>query len=372
MFTGAVMLGLYIGSTHPKAGKTLCATALGVLLQKKGVKVGYIKPVGDDPKSVETGNGDAGALVVQELLGQDVLPEDLTPVMCALNWTALGMARCDDYAARNLTAVKKAYASIAKGHDLTLVSGVGVFPVAGQFAGVDGLTLVNELNLQVLLVETIENGINFDAVLFAKRLLGKRFLGVILNKLPKEDVHLCRKWVLPYLKSYDVDVLGIIPNDQELNVIRCMDLAYELKGRIVAGNNRAAGMGITNFTIGSMQIDAFMAHIRDKSSCAIILGGDRTDLQLAALCSNLNCLVLTGNIGPSELIRVKAEAQDVPIIVVKENTFAVARRINQILKSHKFNDLEQINRGISLFDQSVDIELFWSAALASKAINKHS
>jgi BioD-like phosphotransacetylase family protein len=364
------MLGLYIGSTNPRAGKTLCATSLGVLLQKKGLKVGYFKPVGDDPKAVEAGNGDAGALVVQELLGQEALPEDLTPVMCTSNLAALGLARGEDCGLQNLTAIKKAYGRIALGKDLTLVSGIGVFPAAGQFAGIDGLTLVNELNLQVLLVETIENGINFDALLFARRLLGKSFLGVILNKLPEVDVPLCRKWVLPYLKSYNVDVLGIMPNDQELNVIRCMNLAHALNGRIVAGNNRAAGMGITGFTIGSMQMDNFMAHIRNKSSCALIVGGDRTDLQLAALCDSRNCLVLTGNIGPSELVRVKAEAQDVPVIAVKDNTYAVARRISRILKSHKFVDLEQINRGISLFERSIDLDRLWELACSNKLSQK--
>jgi BioD-like phosphotransacetylase family protein len=365
------MLGLYIGSTHPKAGKTLCATSLGVLLQKKGLKVGYFKPVGDDPKEVEAGNGDTVALVVQEILGQEVLPDHLTPVMRALSWATLGMARGEDFGARNLAAVKKAYGRIAIGKDLTLVSGSGVFPAAGQFAGVDGLTLVHELNLQVLLMETIENGINFDAVLFVKRLLGKKFLGVILNKLPEEEVPLCRKWVVPYLKSHGVDVLGIMPNNQELNVIRCMNLASDLNGRIVAGNSRAADMGITGFTIGSMQIDSFMDHIRGKSSCAIILGGDRTDLQLAALCGNSNCLVLTGNVGPSELVRAKAEAYDVPVIAVKETTYAVARHISRILKSQKFVDLEQINRGISLFEQSIDLDALWQAACSNKANQKN-
>jgi BioD-like phosphotransacetylase family protein len=360
------MLGLYIGSTHSKAGKTLCATALGVLLQKRGFRTGYFKPVGDEPKAVEAGNGDAVALVVQEILGQEVLPEVLTPVMRTLNWTDLDLARKEDFGARNLTLIKKSYSRIALGKDLTLVSGSGIFPSAGQFAGVDGLTLVNEMNLRVLLMETVENGINFDAVLFAKRLLGKRFFGVILNKLPEAEVPLCRKWMLPYLKSHGVNVWGIIPDDPELNVIRCMSLAADLKGRIVAGNNRAAGMGVTSFTIGSMQMDNFMAHIRDKTSCAIIMGGDRTDLHLAALCDSGNCLVLTGNIGPSELVRAKAEARDIPVIAVKESTYAVARRISLILRNQKFVDLEQINRGIKLFDRSINLDPFCKAIRAAK------
>jgi BioD-like phosphotransacetylase family protein len=131
-------------------------------------------------------------------------------------------------------------------------------------------------------------------------------------------------------------------------------------------------MGVTGFTIGSMQIDNFMAHIRDKSSCAIIMGGDRTDLHLAALCDNSNCLVLTGNIGPSELVRAKAEAKNIPVIAVKENTYAVARRISLILRNQKFVDLEQINRGIELFGRSINLDSLWKSVRARKANSKKS
>lgn len=355
------MPGLYIGSTQPKAGKTLCVCSMGVLLQKRGCKIGYMKPVGHNLKIVEAGSGDADALVVQEVLGLDAAPDVLTPVLRPDSWSTLSLTPRRQELAGSLELVRKSYAAVGKGKDLTLVSGSGMFPSAGQFAGVNGPTLVNELDLKVLLIESCDDSINFDAILFAKHLLGDRLLGVILNKLNEKNIPLAFKWMAPYLESYGVSVLGMIPYERELNVIRSMNLAYELGGRIVAGNSSASSTGITGFLIGAMQVDSFMMHLRAKSACAVVVGGDRTDLQLAALCQKGHCLVLTGNIGPHELVRSRAEKQGVPIIVVKEDTYVVARRIARVLEGQKFSDLEQINRGIRLFDSSIDLDLLLAA-----------
>ena len=365
------MLGLYIGSTQFKAGKSLCACSMGVLLQRRGLKVGYMKPVGHSMKLVEEGCGDADALVVQEVLGQEAAPEVLTPLLCPANWNSFILASSkgalkqpdscreepEGAECGKLEEVAAAYASIAKGKDLMMVSGSGTFPSAGQFAGANGMALAERLDLRVILVENCEETINSDELLYARRCLGERLAGTILNKLAPSDIPLCAEWLTPYLEGHGVKVLGMIPHDPELNIIRSMNLAYELGGRIVAGNAAASAQGITGFLIGSMQVESFMMHLRSKNACAIVVGGDRTDLQLAALYGGSgNCLVLTGNLGPHELVRSKAEQQGVPIIVVKEDTYVVARRISRILKGQKFNDLEQINRGIGLFERSVNLD----------------
>ncbi|MDR2892746.1 MAG: AAA family ATPase [Deltaproteobacteria bacterium] len=365
------MPGLYIASTQPRAGKTLCACSLGVILQKRGYRVGYMKPMGYEHKQVEAGRGDAGALVVQELLGQEAMPEKLTPLLRPSGWPDLGawfspLSSGSSFGqpgpanpagpSAQLNDIRQAYAEISRGNDLTLVSGSGIFPAWGQFAGLDGLTLVNELDLRVLLVESCEDGFDFDSVLFMRKLLGERLCGVILNKIAPADLPLYQKLAATFLESRGVRVLGLIPQEPELNVIRCMQLSYELNGRIVAGNNSASALGIKDFIIGSMQVESFMAYMRSRSACAVITGGDRADLQLAAMCGKENCLVLTGNIGPGELVRSRAEQADVPVIVVREDTYTVARRIARILKGRKFNDLRQMDFGLRLLQNNADVD----------------
>lgn len=349
------MPGLYFASTQDRAGKTLCACSIGLLLQKQGYKVGYFKPVGTELKRVEAGNGDTDALIVQEVLGQDAQPEVLTPVMLPEVWQAL--APCAEGACRDLSmnAIRKSYAELSQGNDLMLVSGARDFPYAGSFAGADGMSVVNELDLKVLLVERYDNGINYDALILLKKTLGKRLLGAVLNDVPREHLEVCSRSLIPYLRSHDLNIFGLIPHEPKLNIIRCMDLAYALHGRIVAGNRNASG-GVSGFLIGTMQVENFMLHLRLSGNCAVIVGGDRTDLQLAALHGKTDCLILTGNLTPNELVRAKAEEVGVPVIVVKEDTYMVARRMSRILKAQKIRELAQIRSGTELVSRHMDLK----------------
>jgi len=112
---------------------------------------------------------------------------------------------------------------------------------------------------------------------------------------------------------------------------------------------------VGDFLIGTMQVDNFMMHLRRREGCAVIVGGDRSDLQLAALYANSPCIILTGNIAPSELIRAKAEAVGVTLVVVKEDTYSVARVMARILKSKKIRDLNQIRLALSLVENALDL-----------------
>ena len=347
------MLGLYIVSTQPRAGKTLFLCSLGLLLQRRGHKVGYMKPVGVELKQVEAGNGDAGALIVQEFLGQDVKPEVLTPVMIPPAWSALTLTRSPDFAENALHSMKKSYQLIAQDNDLTLVSGTGAFPYTGAFAGLDSLAIIETLDLKVLVIERFARGIDYDALLFIKNTLGDRMLGAVLNDIPDAEMPVCNNVLVPHLECMGVGILGVMPHEPKLNRIRSIDLAYVLRGRIAAGSQNAVNI-VEEFIIGTMQVDNFVNRMRSSQDCAVIVGGDRSDLQLAALHCSCSCLILTGNMGPNELVRGKADAVGVPVIVVKEDTYVVARHMSRILKGQKFHDLGQIQHGIELVSGSLD------------------
>ena len=88
------MTGVYIGSTTSRSGKSLIAFSLGVLLQKKGCSVGYMKPVGHASQRKDEIFGDADALVAQEVIGQNLPADRLTPVLIPDNNPALSQLDC--------------------------------------------------------------------------------------------------------------------------------------------------------------------------------------------------------------------------------------------------------------------------------------
>ncbi|MFA6810542.1 MAG: AAA family ATPase, partial [Desulfoplanes sp.] len=75
------MIGLYIGSTTGYAGKNMIALSLGMKLQKEGLKVGYMKPVGAVPGKTGEKIGDEDAFFLQEVLGLNEDPTLVTPVV---------------------------------------------------------------------------------------------------------------------------------------------------------------------------------------------------------------------------------------------------------------------------------------------------
>lgn len=359
------MQGLYIASTSARAGKTLLTCSLGVLLQKRGHKIGFIKPLGSQLKRVEAGNGDADAIIVQEVLGQDVKPEVLTPIMIPA-WSSLLLYQHDNNVANTISLVKKSYAQISRGKDIMLVSGTHAAPFSGTFAGMDSFTLTKELNLRVLLIERYMDGlINYDSLLFIKEMLGDKLAGVVINDVPESEISALNSFMVPFLQGNGIKVLGLIPHEPKLRSIRSMDLAYDLGGRIVAGNKHASNM-VEGFLIGTMQVDNFMSHLRSNPRRAVIVGGDRSDLQLAALQGKAPCIILTGNIGPHELIRAKAEAEGVPLIVAKEDSYVVARKMSVILSAQKFHELSKIRAGVALVEQSLNMDYLMESCFGGK------
>jgi hypothetical protein len=349
------MAGLYIASTTPRAGKSLLTFSLGVLLQKSGLSVGYMKPLGRLPQKHEELMGDADALVIQEVLGQNVPADALTQVMLPHDLHSLAIAEREQEDDTALTRIRNAYRRISEGKDIMLVSGAASFPAAGRFARVDGMRLVRELDLKVLFVERYTGQINFDELLLLKDLLGQAQIGLILNDVPEREIRNVYKILKPWLEEHGITVHGVLNHEPGLTAMRVSDLAYGLDGRIVAGNDQAARM-VTGFLLGSMQVDNFMLHLRNRAHCAVIVGGDRSDLQLAALHAKTPCIILTGNIIPSELIQTKAEAAGVTLIMVREDTYSVARSMSRILRSKKLRDLDQIRLAIALAEKNLNTE----------------
>ena len=347
------MTGIYIASTTPKAGKSLFTFSLGILLQKQGVSVGYMKPLGRHCQKVEDSLGDTDALIAQELLGQTALPHIVSPIMMPKTLHALATQNSTPQNA--LQTISEAYTAISHGKDVTLVAGTETFPATGSFCGADGLSITRHLNLRTILVEKYDEHTNYDAILYAKSLLKDSLLGVVFNNVPEHALHDVRQNLVPYLASKGVVVHGIIPKDADLMSLRITDLAYGLSGCIVAANQNTHKM-VKGFTIGTMQVDNFMVNIRRHQDDVVIVGGDRMDLQLAALYSNCSCLILTGNFTSDNIVRNRAEDLAIPLMVVQEDTYTVARTISHLLKTKKLRTLTQIKHGIALIESHLQTQ----------------
>ncbi len=345
------MKGLYIGSTSGYAGKNMIALALGMRFQKEGIDVGYMKPVGAVPTKAGDKLGDEDAFFIQSILGLDADPSLVTPVVITHDFKINALSGgCES----PLPKIKQAYAQLSQDKEMMIVGGSGSFLHSGKYCGVDGPAIVNALDLSTILVDRYSKNINYDYLMSAKEKLGDALKGVLFNDVPEEMRDEVKNVITPFLENNGVKVLGVIPPDPIMQSITIQDLSERLGGKIISVTSKADKI-VENFLIGTMQVENFMTHFKKHPKAAIIVGGDRSDVQLVALEGGAPCLVLTGNLYPNDIILSRSEVLEVPIIIVRDDTYTVAKKMENILKSHKLRDMVKINQATQIINTNVDI-----------------
>jgi BioD-like phosphotransacetylase family protein len=329
----------------------MIAMGIGLKLQKEGYRVGYMKPVGALPQEKNGVLGDADAFFVQDILGLSDDPALVTPVVVDQDFKMKAFTgKCEDLMPR----IKTAFEELSKDKDVMIVAGSGSM-YSGKYCGLDGVSVVKSLGIKAIVIDRYIKELNYDYLIAMKERLGDQLLGVLLNDIPPAFKEELDTLLHPFLESKGIKVLGKIPSDPLMGAIKVADLADRLGGRIITAQDKSERV-VENFLIGTMQVENFMTHFRKSKKSAIIVGGDRSDVQLVALEGQCQCLVLTGNLYPNDIIMTRAEVLEVPIVVVRDDTFTVAKKMEAILSRHKLRDVIKIQHGSQLVSSIIDFQ----------------
>lgn len=338
------MKTIYIGSTSGYAGKTLITISLGLYFQNLGLNVGYMKPIGTSTSTKNNKHIDEDAVFTQKILGLNYDHDLVTPVVVSRDLQLSVFKKgCPDF----MGDIINAFNILQKDKDIMLVCGSGSFLHAGKYCNVAGIDVANALDAKVILIDRFFTEFYYDYLVSAKELLNDNLLGSILNSVPEEIMDDVNNLLVPLLKRKQIEVIGVIPKDLILYSIPIRELVIRLKGNIITGKNKEDNL-IREFIIGTMQVENFMLHYQKRKNPAVIVGGDRSDIQLVAIEAKCSCLILTGNIYPSDIIINRAKELEVPIIIVREDTYTVAKKMESILNSMKLLDESKINHGYNL------------------------
>jgi len=343
------MAGLYIGSTTGYSGKNMIVMGLGLRLQKEGFNVGYMKPVGAMPMEVDGKLGDEDAVFVQDVLGVKEDPEKVTPIVVTQDFKVKAFSGKMEGL---LDKIVDGYKAISESKDITLIAGSGSM-YSGKYCDTDAVSVIKKLGVKTVIVDRFQKELKYDYLMMMKEHLGDLLAGVILNDVPPHFMEEIKQLLGPALENKGVKILGIIPSDPLMGAIKVGDLADRLGGKIISAHNKSERV-VESFLIGTMQVENFMTHFRKKKNSAIIVGGDRSDVQLVALEGDCPCLVLTGNLYPNDIILTRSEVLETPIIMVREDTFTVAKKMDDILSRHKLRDAIKIKRGAELVADNID------------------
>ncbi|MFQ5947090.1 MAG: DRTGG domain-containing protein, partial [Anaerolineae bacterium] len=111
---------------------------------------------------------------------------------------------------------------------------------------------------------------------------------------------------------------------------------------------------VYSLMIGAMGADHALSHFRRQPNKAVITGGDRPDIQLAALETSTTCLILTGNLAPSPTILGRAEEKGVPLLLASQDTLGAVQIIEQFFGKTRFHQEAKIERFRELLDENFD------------------
>ncbi|HSL92687.1 MAG TPA: phosphotransacetylase family protein [Candidatus Limnocylindrales bacterium] len=340
---------LYVASTSSFAGKTLVALALAKLWALEGVAVGYVKPLGKIPVSEGGGVVDEDASFLAGELGLPGPPEAICPVVITQD---LVMAAYRGEPLRLKERVLRAASEAASRTGVLLIGGTANLR-DGTFLGISPLALISELDCQVLLVDRFSGEKSMDQILWAAGVLRERFLGIVFNRVAKAQEAFLRESVRPYFEARNLRVFGAIPSDPVLDSVSVKTLAERLSADVASGGERLDTM-IERFCVGAMDVDSALRVFRRIPRKAVITGGHRADIQLAALETETRCLVLTGGVVTNELILSRAQECGVPILVVQEDTLFTVEKFENLMGRLRIREKEKIERGVNLVRENVD------------------
>ncbi|WP_456431162.1 phosphotransacetylase family protein [Thermosulfuriphilus sp.] len=320
---------IYIASTGRYAGKTLTTLALGYLLDRKGISFSFFKPVGISPR-FEGGQliDDEAHFVAQALKGQSLPRTDgLCPVILSQDLIVRGLRGEVQGLLKRIVSGHGQLAS--RGRPILATGAGGLY--SGGFLGISGIEVARALEAKVILVARYGNEDLVDELLRAREILGEELLGIVINGIKVEDRPNFEELILPFLHSQELRVIGSLPHDDLLAAVSVANLRDFLGARLICRPDQE-GRLVEHFLIGGMQVDKAISYFRRTPNFGVIVGGDRSDILLAAIETGAHCLVLTGGLYPNEIIISRAEDHQVPILVLQDDTYTAARRIDQLQK----------------------------------------
>lgn len=348
------MKALFVTSTCDYCGKTLMAIGLGKRLQADGFKVGYMKALGIYPTTINGVVIDSDASLVLDVLGLKDPPEFISPVVMTQDMIALA------YSGQDLNLKDKfmqAYKEISKDKDIIIIEGPNALG-EGSLLGLSAKELVYELDASAIIIDNCKKEVFVDDLLLIKDIMGEKIAGIVFNQVEMPKVDYLERRVLPFLNSKKLNVLGIIINEPFLMSVTIRELAEALGGEIICCKHKQEEL-VERFSVGAMNVEGALSYFRKIRSKAVITGGDRGDIQLAALETSTQCLILTGNLYPNDVIIAMAEEREVPIMVVRSDTLTVVQRVEDIMSTLRISDPRKIERAIQIVNDDLNFPLLY-------------
>jgi uncharacterized protein len=341
---GKAMKYLLVASTEACSGKSAAIIGLADRLREKGIEIGYAQPV------VSGNMSDSDLQLMTTALS--LPPERCSPPLLVLD-DARTIDRLKGVDLQDYAALLKANVGQLAGDTIVIEGGANLHE--GSLFDLATTQVAAALDAGVLLVNRYHPVSSVEMLLCAQQQLGDRLLGCIINDIPRDRVQSVQATLVPYLEKSGIPVFGVVHRNGLLRSVTVKQLVEQLDAEIICRPDRLDLM-VESLSIGAMNVNSALEYFRRGNNMAVVTGGDRADIQLAALETSTQCLILTGHLSPQPFIVSRAEDLEIPILSVDLDTLTTVEIIDRAFGRVRLQEPIKINCARELFGNHCEID----------------
>jgi len=353
---------VYIAGTQQNEGKTTFSLGLmGELVERK-LKVGFIKPVGQQYVEAEGIKVDKDSLLLTRVFRVEAELGDTSPVAVDRYFTRNYI---DDPKPEELRRrILEAFNRVAAGKDVVIVEGTGHAGVGGVI-DLSNAQVAKLLNAPVLIVTSGGIGRPVDEVMLNRAVFEKEgvpIAGVIVNKVRKDKIDMIRDYLSRSFEYHGLNLLGVMPMSTQLSRLTLRQVARDIKAEVMIGEEFLDNT-VDRLIVGAMTAHKVLGFLHP--GVLMITGGDRDELVLAAVGACLANpgpegaiagVILTGGMVPHSSIHALVSHGCFPVLLHEEDSYTVATQVHNLVAKIQVQDRAKHRRAIEMVRQHVDID----------------
>lgn len=353
---------LYVAATRQNDGKTTISIGLIKAFSNLYSRVGFIKPVGQQSILVDDKRIDKDTVLIKEICGFDGDLELMSPIAVPRGFTEHYLQNRDSEKHSLKTKLLSAYEKLQEDKDFIIIEGTG-------HAGVGSVFDFNNANVAKLLKSKVvivcKGGIGkpIDEIAINKALFemeGVEIIGVIMNQVIMAKYDKIKDLTGKALNNMGLKLLGVIPQQSVLSAPTMAQIKDQLNGELINGDYLYEN--IFEVIVGAMTANNALNFFRKGT--LLITPGDRQDIILASISAGMvsekkeyiTGIILTGGLYPHKNILRLIKKTNIPVLIVREDTYKTASRVHDLLVKISPHDKNKIAIAQDLLRDYVDID----------------
>ncbi|KPK98835.1 MAG: hypothetical protein AMK75_06810 [Planctomycetes bacterium SM23_65] len=353
---------VYIAGVRQNEGKTTLSLGLLGELIGRGMKVGFIKPVGQQYVDVDGVRVDKDSLLLTRVFNVEAELSDTSPVAIDRFFTRNYI---DDPHPEDLrNAIWEAYNRIAADKDVVVIEGTGHAGVGGVI-DLSNAQVAGVLGAPVVIVASGGIGRPVDEVILNRAVFEKEgvpIAGVVVNKIRPDKMDMIRDYLGRSLKYHGLRLLGVMPEARQLSRLTLRQVARDIGAEIAAGGKYLDNT-VERLIVGAMTAHKALSYM--AKGVLMITGGDRDDLVLAAVgvssvdpspAKVMAGVILTGGLIPHSTIHELVRHAPFPVLLHEEDSYTVATMVHNLVAKIQVQDTAKHKAAMRLVREHVDID----------------